>query len=625
MELFQKNLVFLSNHQPELFKKFEQFQPKKVFSRKSLINDIEYEGEPFYNMDGRIACQIQADHYFNFPTHFSLTYRSQPENGYLHQIVINQLNEKAKQLGYKARTKPKQSNLIALGSGLGFQLEALQKKLEFINIVLVEPEDDMLFHFLHYVDLDQLSQYCANNGGTFNILQPDSYQSFSNMMLTLAEHIGFSMFAEVSVYRHYETNLFDEILENFKSLRNGWVSAWGFIDDELLGMIHTIENAKSHDFVTETVSSDANSPSDEKTFIIVGNGPSLDKNIELLKTNQDKFIIVSCGTALAALLRSGIKPDFHAEMERSNFTPIVQNKWFTPNFCNNTTLLALNTVSPKITNLFAHCLMFAKSNDVGTHILEKAGEQPLKPLFHCNPTVTNFAVSAVLAIGASRIVLLGCDFGFRENTKHHAKQSDYFEDGSRLANIQPNTEMQTVDNHGKALSTTRILNIARQNMERLVDKSRQLQFLNCSDGAKIKGFKWLSFEQVIHQCGNNSKETCFSISMANLKLNKTTLAQVVLHYANALKHLISLMKQGFQEHHIHKLFNQIAEYLKQTQYEQRADIFLSGSTKYVAVCAAGHLSKIAPNKKQEYCDFALTEIINMYERAIQKLITLTKE
>lgn len=44
--------------------------------------------------------------------------------------------------------------------------------------------------------------------------------------------------------------------------------------------------------------------------IVVSAGPSLNKNIEILKENQDKVLIFCVGTAYKALAKHGIKPDF---------------------------------------------------------------------------------------------------------------------------------------------------------------------------------------------------------------------------------------------------------------------------------------------------------------------------
>jgi hypothetical protein len=47
-----------------------------------------------------------------------------------------------------------------------------------------------------------------------------------------------------------------------------------------------------------------------KPIIIVGSGPSLDKNINLLKNLYDKVIIIACGSAIEPLTLKGIIPHF---------------------------------------------------------------------------------------------------------------------------------------------------------------------------------------------------------------------------------------------------------------------------------------------------------------------------
>ena len=69
--------------------------------------------------------------------------------------------------------------------------------------------------------------------------------------------------------------------------------------------------------------SQKNSVNSHKTYsqnmpaIIVGNGPSLDKEIDFLRKNQDNFVIFCSGSALKPLYKAGITPDFQVEIERS--------------------------------------------------------------------------------------------------------------------------------------------------------------------------------------------------------------------------------------------------------------------------------------------------------------------
>jgi len=55
-------------------------------------------------------------------------------------------------------------------------------------------------------------------------------------------------------------------------------------------------------------------------IIIVSTGPSLDKNIDLLKEAKGRALIISAGSALRPLLMRNIKPDFFAIIDPQDIT-----------------------------------------------------------------------------------------------------------------------------------------------------------------------------------------------------------------------------------------------------------------------------------------------------------------
>jgi len=52
----------------------------------------------------------------------------------------------------------------------------------------------------------------------------------------------------------------------------------------------------------------------------VSTGPSLDKNIDLLKEAKGRALIISAGSALRPLLMRNIKPDFFAIIDPQDIT-----------------------------------------------------------------------------------------------------------------------------------------------------------------------------------------------------------------------------------------------------------------------------------------------------------------
>jgi len=669
--LFARNLSFLKQFQPPLGALLANHQPSELQSAPDLSNDIRHQGQPFYGMDGKHAAQLQVQHFMQAPTHFSLTYRSIPGNRYLHQDAINQLNQHAAALHTSptralSKGKPNISNLIALGSGLGFQITALRQHMAFANVIIVEPNTDMLWHLLHFLDLAELSDHCLQSGGHLSIVQPRSYQDFSSNLTTLAARSGFAMFAELSVFRHYETPLFDKILENIQSLRNQQVSAWGFINDEYIGLKNSLANRHlpfiNHALAKTPHGDNANSANNNKPrpVIMVGNGPSLDKDLPLLIKSRQHFTLISCGTALGTLIKNQIMPDFHAEMERSSFTASVQQVWLTDNVCERVTLLALNTVSPEITHRFKRVILFPKGNDIGTQALIRSTAAPsntnlntdLKPLKYCNPTVTNFALTAACALNITKLIMLGCDYGFRSQQHHHAQQSEYFNQSSRLANIAPKADLQVDDNHGGKINSSRIFTLSRENVEAALQRNPQMQVTNCSDGAKIKHTSWQPFEQIVSEYKQEYKQdthpnptshkldthpnptshkldthpfsapsssrfpTPFPTQFLNTDLSR--IVEKLDHYTHIATQLAALAKsQPASIQTMQSLLQNIDKHLQNAASVARADVMFGGSARYLAVTIAGHLYRLPKAQHREYCQLAQPLLLAMFEKSTE--------
>lgn len=106
------------------------------------------------------------------------------------------------------------------------------------------------------------------------------------------------------------------------------IQGWVFFDDGIMALAHFLESIKlGVPIIKKNVPLDvdiANTP-----VFIIGNGPSLDQSIEMIKAQQDKAIIISCGSALSALYNYGIDIDFHCEQERI-FAVAEKIDYYTP-------------------------------------------------------------------------------------------------------------------------------------------------------------------------------------------------------------------------------------------------------------------------------------------------------
>ena len=571
MEQLLANLAVIGKAQPELAEKFRHYQPQTVTAAPDAV-DLLRDSERFYGMDARQACQAQVAQYVAKPTHYSLRYRVEEKPIAQHQVVINQLITKAKTLNYPQ--KPTASTLLMFGGGMGFQLQCLTEQQGWRHIILVEPDDDMLYHCLCHIDVDALTRHCQDRGGVFTIIQPKDVAQFNGQMADMAKHLGYSLYAEVAYYRHYETDFFNEVFHNIKAIRHQWLSTWGFFDDEVMGLDHTLANARNgHPFFCGEAKG-----VNVKPVLLVGNGPSLDDDLSLINANRGKFIVASCGTAIAPLIKAGIRPDIHFEMERSPALYELLEPWISEQVSNNTVLFALNTVAPKLVSAFKHSYLFSKANDLGTRVIQTANKGGVEALYFSNPTVTNLATSALVSLGCRQILMVGCDYGYKDPNRHHASGSDYYKPGSMIAHASFESELQVPGNFGGVVGTERIFNLSRKNVEAVLVRNPKVDCINCSDGANIEGAEAMRFSDYI---ASGRAATAVSIDgllaadeFVDMNISDEQLVQPLKNGVDHLTQLRSKLSEVNSNEQLHDLLSGLTRTLGRPQKQQSGVFFV---------------------------------------------------
>lgn len=623
--IFDKNLDALAASHPAIANKMRSLVPVEI-DYDAPLNDLIVEGEQFYGQDSHSACAQQVSLFFREPAHFSLklTEKGSP---HVHQGVINTLSQSAAKLGYRQNTKPQSGNLILLGSGLGYQISLLQKQLNFHNIILLEPNDEMLFHFLQRTNVAAIKDTLAEKGGDFHILQSRDINEFMvQFKHTLQHKLGFGFLAEVTVFRHYETPLFDHILEQFKPIRQKLLSNWGYYEDEINGVKHTYQNLKSHQFFTRNTDTLEQS----KPIVLVGNGPSLDQHLALLKAHQNRFTVVSCGTAIAPLLNSGIVPNIHMEMERSQFTANVQQKWLNSEALKNVFFVGLSTVSPQITQLFKHSLLFTKANDLGTFLLNQDSDNHYPALHFCNPTVTNFALAASIKLGFENIYLLGCDYGYRDATRHHSTSSDYYASSAKIG-YTPQDVHEVLDNFGKPISTTRIYDIARQNVENLLARHPNVHVTNCSDGAAILHTRWQKFSEAAVSYADNETSEVDSTKLKAMPPDQNRATEIVAlknsitnlnSFNTLLAGLRTLVSAAKETQDLLVACRDLVIAAEKALLEDTSYVLFIGDLRYYHLLFSGHTYRLSGTELNRYQQLAIAQLeqaISAYQELVVNL------
>lgn len=231
----------------------------------------------------------------------------------------------------------------------------------------------------------------------------------------------------------------------------------------------------------------------DKPAILVSAGPSLDKNINLLKENRDAVIICG-GRTLRSLLSIGIDPDFVViyDAGRPSYE-LVKNYLGSTKarlvyyFGVPTEILAIHK-GEKIT--------FDQQEILGGLLRERVinigegGGSVVHPM-------TNLAV----VLGCDPIIFIGQDLAYTNDTEHSQAARSPWGDGD--VSLRPEKAAKSLyvdDIHGNKVRTSLELDLYRRQLELIVASNDDRRFINCTEGgAHIEGTEIFALKEIYNQ------------------------------------------------------------------------------------------------------------------------------
>ncbi|EPR5309511.1 6-hydroxymethylpterin diphosphokinase MptE-like protein [Campylobacter jejuni] len=220
--------------------------------------------------------------------------------------------------------------------------------------------------------------------------------------------------------------------------------------------------------------------------IVVSAGPSLAKQLSLLKAYQDKAVIFCADGALSMLEKEGIIPDYVTNLDcRDLAMKFFQNKE------NKTSLNMLSCATHP-------SLVYSLDNK--SVILR---DDPLYQRFNLNDFgyidtgthVSHFSYTLALALGFKNIIMIGQDLAFDEKGNSHSKGFSYGEQFSGEKTV-PTLQVPAYGGKGEVL-THITWNDYRIKLEYLFAcNDQKAKFYNATEGgARINFTEELSFKE----------------------------------------------------------------------------------------------------------------------------------
>ena len=225
-----------------------------------------------------------------------------------------------------------------------------------------------------------------------------------------------------------------------------------------------------------------------KKVIIVAAGPSLDKNVEQLKTidrKTDEYVILAVGTVYKKLLNMGIKPDYVIIIE-ANESIISQISGVEDT---EVPLLILSTAYRELARKYQ-----GKKYLIDQYEYDHAEDHAQKygyKLYSTGGSVTTTATSVAITLGARTIIFIGFDLSYPDGISHADGTS-----GKKKLDTTGFVGVESID--GTIVYATNVFIIYRNWIENEIKKHPDIEFIDATEGgAKIAGTKIMSLEDAL--------------------------------------------------------------------------------------------------------------------------------
>jgi len=420
------------------------------------------------------------------------------------------------------------SLVIVYGLGLGYLADSIAKRCENAKIIIYEPNIELVKFVLSIAQIDALYK---NN--VFLSADKLQYSKLLEKFLTPETTLS------ISFLNSYNQLFKDDIKETFQLAQD--------ILSEIIGNKNTylkyafyscdITFVNMAKLIKSPMIQDLKDIYKGKTALIMCAGPSLEENIELIKQNKDKFVTFALNPTLKLLKKHDFVPDFIVNVDA------VDNsiQFSDIDFLDKVYYISDISTNPKTIYLtYKNHFFFISQNNFFNHWIRECFdiEENLKSL----GTSSHTAFQSALLMGFSKIIFTGQDLAYKdekcyssgsqygmlrcvfnnEKQKYEIIASDMnefknayrldwmndrqVEEGSIKFLEKLNKNLRTVKGKdGNLVPTKADYLVFIKIFEREAENIKNVELINCSNGADIKGYKNMNLSDVLSELENIEK------------------------------------------------------------------------------------------------------------------------
>lgn len=302
-----------------------------------------------------------------------------------------------------------------------------------------------------------------------------------------------------------------------------------------------------------------------KTALILGAGPSLKDNIELIKKNRDKFVIFTLNRTLETLRNNGITPDFCVVVDtRYVESSLTTDEDYLKEICFITDIKSDNFINTlPIENRFTY---YPTNNSYARKLHELMLSD--LPLYETGGTSSICAYFCSKILGFKNIIFAGIDLAFKDDTVYCdgtiavANDSNSIKMYNNTAIIEK-TKIKSIN--GKYIETRIDYAMFAKQFELFFAKNTTSNIYNLTSfGALIKGMKYVSLDNIVKylkpidiNVKNILEESKNQAEQLNEKIQEKT-NQILLEEKNKIIPLLKEINEWYEMYEKHPSFFEYA-------------------------------------------------------------------
>ncbi len=374
--------------------------------------------------------------------------------------------------------------LYFFGVGNGSFYKELLKNKKHQSIMVMEPEIELIYIALNLIDFSK------------EILE----MRFILKLSLLVDRVYFiSLLSDktkffLKVYDfHIYSEFYDRYNEEMKRVNKDIVEAFKYsiyiignsAKDSLIGLEFSLKNIPK--MIKTPTLKNLKSSINTKSAVIVSTGPSLAKQIPMLKEMQDYVTILCIDASFPILSKEGIKPDIVFSIERVDLTGRFYKE--TPKELHKDVIFSIATVchDETIDNIHSTISFFMRADSYNMFFgFDEWG------YLGGGMSAANFAYDFASKSGFENIIFIGQDLSYAKDGRSHSKNHVFGENDVDASRVVGYVEAYGGDGE---VATTEIWRSFLNSFKIQVRDSEVLSINSTEGGARIDGTLEMPFKE----------------------------------------------------------------------------------------------------------------------------------